>query len=102
MKSNERHASTLPSPRKIRRACQQELYRTVKRMKLYIPENLLKQGEQLYTKKVLGHLLWIHEHSSNRKLLADWFDEAVSGELAELWQVDRAKLSEHFRHTFGG
>ncbi|MGZ9587302.1 dehydrogenase [Paenibacillus marinisediminis] len=102
LKPNERHASPLPSVRKIRRSCQNELYRTVKRMKVYISEDLLKQGEQLYTKKVIGNLMWIHENSNNRKLLADWFDEAVSEDLAELWQVDRVQLSGHFRHTFGG
>lgn len=102
MKQQARHQTPLPSARKIRRACQNELYRTVKRMKVYIADDLLKQGETLYTRKVLEHYLWIHENGSKRKLLADWFDEAVSSELAELWQVDREQLSTHFRHTFGG
>lgn len=97
-----KHASSLPTPRKIRRGCSKELYRTVKRLRVYIPEELIKQGEALYYKKVIGNLLWIGENISNRKLLADWWDEAVSTELAELWQVDRAELSAAFRDAFGG
>ncbi|GIP24387.1 dehydrogenase [Paenibacillus sp. J22TS3] len=98
----DKHKSSLPSPRRIRRGCSKELYRTVKRMKIYIPEGKVKEGEDLYYRKVIGNLLWIHENSSNRKVLSDWWDEAVSGELAELWEVDRVKLSEAFRDAFGG
>ncbi|MEF2969278.1 dehydrogenase [Paenibacillus sp. M1] len=97
-----KHASPLPTPRKIRRGCSKELYRTIKRLGVYIPEDLVKQGEALYYKKVIGNLLWIAEHISNRKVLADWWDEAVSAELAELWQVDRETLSRAFRDAFGG
>lgn len=102
MQHKERHRSPLPTARKIRRSCQHELYRAVKRMKLYLPEDLLQQGEKLYTDKVFANMIWIHENGSNRMLLADWFDEAVSAELAELWNVDREKLTAAFRHTFGG
>ncbi|WP_435922422.1 dehydrogenase [Paenibacillus sp. DYY-L-2] len=97
-----KHASNLPTPRKIRRACSKELYRTVKRLGVYISEERIKQGETLYYKKVIGNLLWIGENSSNRKLLSDWWDEAVSAELAELWEVDREALSRAFREAFGG
>ncbi|MDK8183167.1 dehydrogenase [Paenibacillus sp. UMB4589-SE434] len=102
LRPKERHEASLPSARKIRRSCSTELYRTIKRMKLYIPDELLKQGEELYVKKVFGNLTWIHENSQNRKRLADWWDEAVSEELSQLWKVDRTKLSTCFRDAFGG
>jgi len=53
-------------------------------------------------KRVIGNLLWIAENRSNRKLLADWWDEELSEEISQLWQVDRAKLSQAFRDAFGG
>lgn len=102
MKPRERHHDPLPSARKIRRACQNELYRTVKRMKVYISDALMKQGEELYVKKVIGNLVWIHENGDNRKVLTDWWEEAVSEELAALWQVDKHQLTECFRKAFGG
>ncbi|UHA74750.1 dehydrogenase [Paenibacillus sp. 481] len=98
----EQHESSLPSARKIRRACSMELYRTVKRLNVWIPEELLKQGEELYFKKVIHNSVWIHENHKNRKKLADWWDEAVSEELAALWNVEQAKLSASFRQAFGG
>lgn len=51
---------------------------------------------------MIGNLMWIAEHTSNRKVLADWWDEAVCPELADLWQVDRETLSRAFRSAFGG
>ncbi|MND76180.1 hypothetical protein D3C76_284590 [compost metagenome] len=97
-----KHANSLPTPRKIRRTCSKELYRTIKRLGVYIPEQRIKEGEDFYYKKVIGNLIWIAENSSNRKLLADWWDEAVSSELAVLWEVDREALSRAFRSAFGG
>lgn len=98
----EKHSSPLPSPRTIRRACGKELYRTVKRLKQHVPALLVKQAEELYVKRVIGNLMWITENRSNRKALADWWDEEVSGEIAEIWNVDRAKLMQAFRDAFGG
>lgn len=98
----DKHKSALPSPRGIRRGCSKELYRTIKRMKVYIPESKIKEGEEIYYRKVIGNLIWIHENSSNRRVLANWWDEHVSQELAELWEVDRTKLCEAFRDAFGG
>lgn len=98
----EKHSSPLPSPRTIRRACGNELYRTVKRLKQHISAPLVKQAEELYVKRVIGNLMWITENRSNRKALADWWDEEISGEIAELWNVDRAKLMQAFRDAFGG
>ncbi|ANY65356.1 dehydrogenase [Paenibacillus sp. BIHB 4019] len=98
----QKHDSSLPTARKIRRACSNELYRTAKRLKLWVSKEKLDQAENLYFKKVAVNLLWIHEHKSNRKLLADWWDENVSAEIAELWETDREKLSEAFRESFGG
>ncbi|MNI06170.1 hypothetical protein D3C73_591420 [compost metagenome] len=97
-----KHNNSLPTPRKIRRVCNKELYRAIKRLGVYIPDQRVKEGEDLYFKKVIGNLLWIAENGSNRKLLADWWDEAVSPELAELWEVDREALSRAFRSAFGG
>lgn len=97
-----RHQDNLPSPRKIRRGCNKELYRTIKRLGVYVPEERLEEGEALYYKKVIGNLFWIVENRSNRKLLADWWDGEVCDELASLWEVDPANLSKAFRAAFGG
>ncbi|MHA6483047.1 dehydrogenase [Paenibacillus sp. strain BS8-2] len=103
MKANaQKHASGLPSARKIRRSCSNELYRTVKRMKVYIPKDKMDQAENLYFKKVAHHLLWIVEHKDNRKAQANWWAENVSEEIAALWEVDRDKLCEAFRVAYGG
>lgn len=95
-------APALPTPRSVRRACNNELYRTVKRLKQFIPAALVEQAEELYVRKVIGNLLWIAENRSNRKALADWWDEELSEEIAALWNVDRAILSKAFRDAFGG
>ena len=98
----QKHTSTLPSARKIKRACENELYRTVKRLGAYIPKEKLELAEKLYVQKVFTNLPWIHEHASNRKLLSDWWDENVSAEIAELWEVNRESLCKAFRDAFGG
>lgn len=98
----EKHTAPLPTPRSIRRACGNELYRTGKRLKLHIPAALMEEAEQLYVKRVIGNLAWIVENRSNRKLLADWWDEEISEEIAALWNVDRTKLQQAFRDAFGG
>ncbi len=95
----EKHSSPLPTPRSIRRACGNELYRTVKRLKQHVPAPLVRQAEELYVKRVIGNLLWIAENRSNRKLLADWWDEEISEEIALLWNVE---LMQAFRDAFGG
>lgn len=97
-----KHEAALPSPRTIRRACSVELYRTVKRLKRYVPDERVKQAEDLYVSKVIGNLLWITENRSDRKKLADWWEEAVSEEIASLWDVDRERLVAAFRAAFGG
>lgn len=97
----EKHTSPLPSPRSIRRACGNELYRTIKRLKQHVPAPLVKQAEDLYVRKVIGNLLWIHDNRSNRKALADWWDEAVSEEIAQLWGVELERLRYAFRGAFG-
>ncbi|NBD23563.1 dehydrogenase [Paenibacillus glycinis] len=100
--STQKHASALPSARKIKRACENELYRTVKRLGVYIPKEKLDIAEKLYVQKVFLNLMWIHENASNRRLLSDWWDENVSAEIAELWDVNREKLCAAFRDAFGG
>ncbi len=97
-----KHEQDLPTIRKIRRTCNKELYRTVKRLKTWIPPERVEEGEKLYLRKVVGNLLWIAENGSNRKLLADWWAEHVAPELAELWEVDEQQLSRAFREGFGG
>ncbi|WP_276357802.1 dehydrogenase [Cohnella caldifontis] len=100
--NQEKHAASLPTPRGIRRACGKELYRTLKRLKHYVPEEKVQEAVELYYKRVVGHLEWIAQNHSNRKRLADWWDEAVCGEIAKLWGVDRDRLSRAFRDAFGG
>ncbi|MFD0589812.1 dehydrogenase [Paenibacillus sp. GCM10027627] len=103
MKPNtQKHKFEYPSARKIRRSCSNELYRTVKRMKLWISKEKMDQGEQLYIKKVAGNIHWIFEHQNNRKAQVDWWEENVSSELAALWEVDRQRLCEAFREAYGG
>ncbi|MFC5652822.1 dehydrogenase [Paenibacillus solisilvae] len=103
MKSTaQKHDSGYPSARKIRRSCENELYRTIKRLGVYVPKDRLAQAEKLYFQKVILNLQWIHENYSNRKLLSDWWDENVCAEIAELWEVDHMKLSTAFRDAFGG
>ena len=94
--------SRLPTARGIRRACSKELYRARKRLPVHIAPDLVKQGEELYYRKVVGHLIWIAENRSNRKLLCNWWDEDVSVELAALWKVDRDALCTAFRNAYGG
>ncbi|RAP75324.1 dehydrogenase [Paenibacillus montanisoli] len=103
MKSTtQKHTAEFPTARKIRRACENELYRAVKRLGVYIPKEKMEQAEKLYVQKVVLNLQYIHEHSSNRKLLSDWWDENVSADIAALWEVDQAKLCAAFRAAFGG
>lgn len=103
MKPNEqKHNADYPTARKIRRACSNELYRTVKRLKVWVPKEKMEQAEALYCKKVFLNLQWIFEHQSNRKAQADWWEENCSAEIAELLNVDREKLCAAFREAYGG
>ncbi|WP_029192294.1 hypothetical protein [Paenibacillus harenae] len=103
MKANaQKHTAGYPSARKIRRACSNELYRTVKRMKIWIPKEQMGKAEELYFKKVVLNLKWIVENESNRKVQADWWDENVSADIAELWGVNRDTLCAAFRDAYGG
>ncbi|MGG1599339.1 dehydrogenase [Paenibacillus naphthalenovorans] len=97
-----KHNQQLPSARLIRRTCSRELYRARKKMGGYITPHLIKQADELYYKKVLLNLPYIVENGSNRKVLADWFDENVCGEIAALWNVEPGVLGRAFRESFGG
>ena len=101
-KHSEKHNQNLPTLRKIRRACNNELYRTVKRLKVWIPPAQLAEAEELYLKKVVLNLQFIAENGSNRKLLADWWEENVCPEIASLWNVEPSALARAFRDAFGG
>jgi len=100
--AKDKHARPLPTARGIRRACSKELYRTRKRMNLWVPQEKIEEAEKLYFRKVVENLLWIHENGSNRKVLADWFEREVAGDIAAIWEVDAAVLAEAFRDAFGG
>lgn len=99
---NAKHEKPLPNARQIRRSCQKELYRTIKRLRTYITPELVRRGEELYFKKVIGNLIWIVENGSNRRLLADWWEKEVCPSLAKLWQVEEEELAGAFRNSFGG
>jgi toxin CptA len=101
-RTNEKHGQDLPTLRKIRRACNRELYRTVKRLKIWLPPEKIAQAEELYLKKVVENLIFISENGSNRKLLSDWWEENVCEDIAKLWDVEPAKLAKAFRDAFGG
>lgn len=101
-KQNEKHAQSYPSVRQIRRACNRELYRTIKRLKIWIPPEQVVKAEELYFRKVILNLPWIVENGSNRKALADWWTEHVCPEIAKLWNVEAAVLERAFREAFGG
>jgi hypothetical protein len=92
----------LPNARKIRRACNRELARTIKRLKIWVAPDQRIAAERLYYLKVIANLIWVAENGSNRKKLADWWEEAVAPEIAALWDVDPVKLSNAFRDRFGG
>lgn len=96
------HNPELPTARSIRRACQTEIYRTIKRMKVYIAPDKLKQAEQLYYKKVASNLVWIHENRSNRKIQVEWWEENVLDDLVAILEVDREKFAHAFRTSYGG
>lgn len=98
----EKHSAPLPSARGIRRSCNKELYRTMKRMKLWVPQERVSEAEKYYFRKVVENLLWIHENGKNRKLLSDWFEREVAGDIAKMWNVDRQALATAFRESFGG
>jgi hypothetical protein len=98
--SSEKHTRPLPSLRQIRRACHRELYRTVKRLKTFITDDQMKAAEQIYVKKVVYNLPWISENGSNRKRLADWWEDQVSADIAALWNVDSTALARAFRDSF--
>jgi hypothetical protein len=102
MKHAEKHKAVLPSPRSIRRACNRELYRTVKRLNVYISPEKMSEAENLYYKLVIENLLYIFEHRDNKKKQADWWEEQVSPEIAKLWEVDQAALVRAFRDGYGG
>lgn len=102
MNSTPKHTAQLPSPRHIRRACSRELYRTLKRLNVYVAADRIEQAEKVYYEKVIGNLLWIYEHRDNRKKQAEWWAEAVAPDIAELWNVDCGALARAFRDGFVG
>lgn len=95
------HQPELPTARNIRRACQSELYRTIKRMKVWVPEDKVKTAEKLYFQKVAGNLVWIHENRSNRKKQVEWWETNVCDELVAILEVDRNHFVEAFKAAYG-
>ncbi|MCU6709210.1 dehydrogenase [Paenibacillus sp. J5C_2022] len=100
--NGQKHQQQLPTARKVRRACQNELYRTAKRLKHWVPKDKMEAAAELYFKKVLANMAWIVEHQNNRRKQADWWEEHVAPEIAELWDIDRERLCEAFRDAYGG
>ncbi|WP_068777861.1 dehydrogenase [Paenibacillus sp. FJAT-26967] len=99
---NEKHKTQFPSVRGIRRACSRELYRTIKRLKVFIPADKVEQAEKIYARKVAENIAFIVENSDNHKVQADWWEEKVAPEIAELWGVPADVLAGAFRHSYGG
>ena len=97
-----KHQQPLPKLRTIRRSCSKELYRTLKRLNRYVEPDKVKAAEQLYYQKVGANLLFIVENGSNRKKLADWWEDNVCPEIAELWDVPPKTLARAFRTAFTG
>ena len=100
--SKPKHTQPLPNARSIRRSCEKELYRALKKLKAYVPKEKLKQAENQYFKKVVQHLTWIHEHKNNRKLQLDWWEKNCSLELAQILDINHEKFIEAFRDAYGG
>ncbi|WP_458124086.1 dehydrogenase [Paenibacillus sp. Z3-2] len=99
---HKQSGQNLPSARGIRRACSKELYRTAKRLKVYVSPERMKEAEECYYRKVIANLLWIGENRDNRKKLCEWWNTDVSAEIAALWEVDVEPLKDAFQHAFGG
>lgn len=102
MSHMKKHEPKLPTARAIRRACSKELYRTKKRLKVWISEELMITAEQIYIRKVSQHLLWIVENQHNKKAQAEWWATEVSGDIAALWNVDQQALIAAFSHAYAG
>lgn len=102
LQNKGKHEQQLPTARKVRRTCNKELYRTIKRLHMWIPPAKVEEAEKLYYRKVILNLIWIAENSSNRKVLADWWEENIAPDIAALWDVDVKRLSAAFRDGFGG
>lgn len=97
-----KHEKDTPSLRKIRRSCNKELYRTAKRLKLWIPPEKMQQAEKLYLHKVVGNLQWVIETGENRAKLCDWWEQEVCKEIAVIWDIEPERLARAFRASFGG
>ena len=105
MKPNEgkeKHQRPWPKIRTIRRACNKELYRTIKKLKIRIPPEQVAEAEKLYLQKVIDNWPFVMEHQDNRKALSDWWEKEVAPHVADMWKVDPDELSRAFRHAFGG
>lgn len=99
---NEKHKQSFPTVRKIKRSCNRELYRTIKKLNIWLTPEKISAAEQLYFKKVVLNIQFISENGSNRKILADWWEENVCPEIAALWDVEPSTLARAFRDSFGG
>ena len=102
MDKNQRNSEAIPNPRAIRRACGRELYRTAKRLNARIPAEKMKTAVEIYFRKMIPKLIWIYENRNNRKVLADWWEQEVGPEIAQLWEVKPEELARAFRSAFGG
>lgn len=90
------------SIREIRRACDRELYRTIKRLKIFLTKDQVEKAHKYYFEKVLLNIQMVAENKDNRKLLSDWWEENVCPEIAVMWDVEPDILADAFRRAFGG
>ncbi|MFD2115421.1 dehydrogenase [Paenibacillus yanchengensis] len=102
MSHMKKHDPKLPTARAIRRACSKELYRTIKRLKVWIDDEKIAAAEQIYVQKVAHHIIWIVENQQNKKAQANWWAQEVSAEIAQLWNVDQQALIAAFSHAYTG
>jgi hypothetical protein len=101
--ANHNHSQKKPfSVREIRRACNKELYRTIKKLKVRLTDEQIQRANELYFKKVLLNIQMISENKDNRKVLSDWWEMNVCPEISEIWNVETAVLANAFRRAFGG
>lgn len=102
LKKDRERKREVPSARQLRRSCNKELYRTAKRLNIWLPKEKFEEAEKYYFQQVVLKLPWIIENGNKRKLLCDWFETDVAPQIATIWEVDTKRLADAFRHAFGG
>jgi len=102
LKQQPDHRPEYPSARKIRRSCQTELYRTIKKMKVWVDPDKVEKANQFYYQKVVQNSVWIHENRANRKKQVEWWESHCCDEMASILEVNREALAIAFRASYIG